>query len=105
MFEDSERKSVRGSLIFSHMQVVDECRQGDPSSTSNFGGSDAATLTKRGTKTMVQIGNLTENASFHEVPEATEDSDNTTGNNATDGQDGIIMNKSIGGMHSGELEA
>ena len=54
---------------------------------------------------MVQIGNLTENASFHEVPEATEDSDNTTGNNATDGQDGIIMNKSIGGMHSGELEA
>ena len=55
LFEDSERKSVRGSLIFSHMQVVDECRQGDPATTSNFGGgsSDAATFTKRGTKTMV----------------------------------------------------
>lgn len=34
LFEDSDRKSMRGSLIFNHMQVVDEIRNVD--STSNY---------------------------------------------------------------------
>lgn len=28
LFEDSERKSMRGSLIFNHMQIIDEVRMG-----------------------------------------------------------------------------
>ena len=39
LFEESDRKSMRGSLIFNHMQVVDECRLVD--SGSGMGGHNS----------------------------------------------------------------